>query len=208
MEHLLHSRKNAFVFILVFCISVTVYSQSFKKLSRPEKCWVVFHPCKAKKAATVTKQVQKDVDSIKQIGIIGKDNNGGALDAFKHCYWMAMLTQKIGSKNARKIGNAHEKGNYLQFKKHKLEDAILPDSISSEMDLFNNQVGIYLMGHCKNLSANTIQKKIMDELKNGKLKMIKKDAQGNFLTCDEQVIVLSEWKKKWGNPKCLIDSHF
>lgn len=178
---------------------------SFRKLSRPEKCWVLCHPFKAKRALIVTKEVQLVVDSIKKSGIVGTDNNGGNLDAFKHAYWMASVALEIGSKQALKLGKAHEKGNYLQYKKHKLEDAILPDSVSSSMDLGNNEVGVNSLGRCHfKITEKELQYLILDKLKQGELFIIKKDEQGNFLTCDGALISLKEWAGKWGIPKCLI----
>jgi len=205
---LLSHKPPKYFCILFFILAVSPgFSQSFKNLSAPEKRWALLHPVKAKKAAIITKQVQKDVDSIKQTGIIGSDNNGGTLDAFKHAYWMALLSKSIGIKNALKIGRAHEKGNYLQFKKRQQEDAILPDSVSCEMDLFNNTVGAHIYGNCKTTDNITIQKKLLVALKEGKLKVIKKDTSGAFLTCDGSIILLSEWKGKWAIPKCLISSY-
>ena len=55
---------------------------------------------------------------------------------------MARLTQGIGRRAAYSLGKAHEKGNYQTFKNRQLEDGILPDKPSSEMDLYNNQIGI------------------------------------------------------------------
>lgn len=190
---------------LFFSFSVNLFSQSsFKKLSPPEKCWAICHPFKAKKAAKVTREVQVVVDSVKRSGIIGSDNNGGNLDAFKHAYWMASVAMVIGRKQALKLGKAHEKGNYRQFKKQELEDAAMPDSISTVMDLRNNEFGVSAVDKCGKLSQINIQKKIMDGLATGKLTVIKKDEFGNFLTCDGAVISLKEWKGKWGNPKCLV----
>lgn len=193
-----------YTFFFLF-LSANLFSQaSFRKLSRPEKCWAFFHPLKAKKAAKVTREIQIVVDSVKRSGVIGADNNGGSLDAFKHGYWMASVAVAIGRKQALKLGKAHEKGNYFQFKKQELEDVALPDSISSVMDLRNNEFGVSAMGKSRNLSQLTIQKIIMDGLATGKLTIIKKDEFGNFLTCDGAVISIKDWKGKWGNPKCLI----
>jgi hypothetical protein len=203
--------KIYFFTFIFFCSFSGLFSQSafkqFKKLSRPEKCWVISHPCKAKKAMLVTKKVLAAVDSIKKEGTLGTDLNGGRLDAFKHAYWMAALALKIGSKKALKLGKAHEKGNYIEFKKHKLEDAILPDSVSSAMDLHNNENGIYELGNCKTFrSEKEVQQKIIHALENGKLRIIKKDRQGNYLYCDGTFIDTNEWAGKWNIPKCLIAS--
>ena len=192
------------IFFFLFLAANSYSQSSFKKLSRPEKCWALCHPFKAKKAAKITREVQKVVDSVKRTGIIGSDNNGGSLDAFKHAYWMASVATVIGRKQALKLGVAHEKGNYIQYKKQEMEDAAMPDSISSVMDLKNNEFGVSSVTKSKNLSQEIIQKKIMDGLATGKLTVIKKDEFGNFLTCDGAVIYLKEWKGRWGNPKCLI----
>ncbi|MGZ4034657.1 MAG: DUF6973 domain-containing protein [Bacteroidia bacterium] len=175
-------------------------------MSRPEKVWVFFHPFVSKKSFQLTKQILSEVDSIKKTGIIGTDNNGGRLDAFKHAYWMASLSNKIGSKKALKLGKAHEKGNYLQFKKHLPEDNILPDSVSSVMDLKNNEVGAAWGRGEKNTAQAKILKIILDGLNEGKLNVIKKDAAGNFLTCDGAIIIMKEWLGRWGIPKCLENS--
>src|SRR5579872_2980015 len=90
----------------------------FRKLSKPEKHWVILHPFVAKKAWRITKNVLLTVDSVKGMEELDNDINGGKLDAFKHSYWMAMLTVSIGAKKSNKLGIAHEKGNKHQFKNH------------------------------------------------------------------------------------------
>lgn len=196
--------------IIIICLGLvnTLFAQSkFSKLSSPEKHWVLAHPFVAKKAFRITKEVQQVVDSIQQLRIIGIDSNGGKLDAFKHAYWMASLTNSIGKRKAKKLGTAHEKGNFLQYKKHESEDRILPDSVSSEMDLKNNDFGISLLNNCKKLSLTDIQNKILTALQEGKLYVIKKDANGNYVTCNSELIDLKKWIGKWDVPKCLIPSN-
>jgi hypothetical protein len=91
---------------------------------------------------------------------------------------MACVTRTIGSKKALKLGRAHEKGNKLQFKKHQLEDKILPDSVSTVMDLHNNEQGA-AAAQDRQLSEAELQIKILDLLKQGKLACIrKKQARG------------------------------
>lgn len=195
------------ILLICFGLTNTIFAQSkFSKLSCPEKVWVVAHPFVAKKAFHITQDVQKIVDSIKQLKTIGVDNNGGKLDAFKHAYWMASLSSKIGKRKARKLGIAHEKGNFLQYKKHKLEDSIVPDSVSSEMDKKNNEVGISLLDNRKKTPPRIIQNEVLTALKDGKLYIIKKDEEGNFLTNDGKKIPLNEWVGKWGIPKYLVPS--
>jgi len=150
--------------------------------------------------------VQSDVDSLKRAGTIGTDLNGGRLDAFKHAYWMISLTDEIGKRRALKLGKAHEKGNYLDFKKHRLEDSILPDSVSSEMDLRNNAVGASVFGDVEIPTPQNMQRIILETIAGGLLYTIKKDAQGNYVFCNGTQIDMDRWKGKWGIPKCLISS--
>ncbi|MDF2437234.1 MAG: hypothetical protein K0Q95_1610 [Bacteroidota bacterium] len=197
--------------IIAFFYSTFSYSQSslqkFKSVSFSEKCWVIFHPFVAKKAMKKTSMVLSDVDSVKNTGTIGTDMNGGKLDAFRHAYWMATLTNSIGKHKSLKLGKAHEKGNYRTFKKHKLEDSILPDSVSCEMDLMNNKVGADLVGEKKRFGEKKdIQNIVLESLKTGKLSIIKKDKGGNYLYCDGTFIDTNVWGGKWNIPKCLISS--
>jgi hypothetical protein len=196
--------------LLFFFSSLGLFSQSnftqFKKLSRPEKCWTFTHPLIAKKAFTITKTVLADVDSLKKTGTFGTDLNGGKLDALKHSYWMAYLTVEIGRKKALRLGCAHEKGNRLEFKKHKLEDSILPDSVSSAMDFHNNLKGANAVTHCEHIGKSEVQKRITALLSSGELIIIKKDKQGNYLYCDGTFIDMNQWKGKWNIPKCLVPS--
>ena len=126
---------------------LTGYSQekaikNFRKLSCPEKWWVIGHPFVAKKALKISKEARLKTDWVKQNKLLKGEGNGDQVDAFRHTYWMALLTQNIGARKAKRLGVVHEKGNKKQFKKGKKEDGELPDKIGSDMDLFNNQVGI------------------------------------------------------------------
>ena len=98
------------IFCFIFLGCSPKLKQSLSKLSKPERKWVIFHPFKAKRAYAVSVEAQLVKDSIKRLNtVVGKDNNGGKLDAFKHSYWMARLTQDIGERAAYTLGKAHEK---------------------------------------------------------------------------------------------------
>lgn len=154
----------------------------------------------------VTSEVLSVVDTIKKSGLIGTDIAGGKMDAFKHAYWMASLSLELGKKKALALGRAHEKGNYLQYKKHTLEDSILPDSVSSEMDMRNNIVGAGFYGNCRTYRKNDVQAIILRKLNNGELSIIKKDSEGHYVYCDGTPINMSDWQGKWNIPKCLVAS--
>ena len=183
-------------------------SQSYKNVSKAEKSWTIFHPFKAKRAFLISKEAEKTKDSIAYLGIIGKDNNGGQLDAFKHSFWMASLTQKIGKNAALTLGKAHEKGNYQTFKKRQLEDGSLPDKPSSEMDLFNNVVGVRVGSQYKKASKKVIIQQLLKKLQQGELRILKKDKLGNFLDCQNNIISVDSLKHRWLTKKCLVPSNY
>ena len=175
----------------------------FSALSSPEKWWVIWHPFKAKKALDVSLKTLSITDSIKKAGLIGTDMNGGRLDAFKHTYWMVVLSKNIGPKAANSLGNAHEKGNYKTFKNGGKEDGYLPDKAASDMDLHNNKAGIHIYSQNEQEPEHVMIDLVISALYKGTLRMIKKEGS-NFLNCDGYVIDPSVLIGTWENEKCLI----
>lgn len=187
--------------------SETSICRQFKEISRPEKCWVVKHIFVAKKAWRITQFVRLQTDSIQKSYLLDGDANGGQVDAFRHAYWMAMLSQKISWRKAYRLGKAHEKGNYLDFKKHRLEEGTLPDKVSSAMDLWNNDIGIQIGKSNKNISADSLKILVINYIREGKMKMIKKNKQGEFLDINNNIIPTDSIKGKWENKKMLINTN-
>lgn len=189
------------------------YYKEYKKVSRPEKRWAVCHPFIARKAFRLTLIVRKASDSLKKTAILDGDEDGGQVDAFRHSYWMATLTQNFTSRKAYRLGKAHEKGDYIKYKKHKPEENSIPDKISSDMDLCNNlkgiEIGQSLKLKAKKLKANNIeiQKIIIDSILNGKMVVIKKNYKGEFLDKDGKIIPAESLQGKWINNKCLVPSN-
>lgn len=202
-------KKTVVVFIL-FC-SVFSYSQtdlkSFFALSAPKKNWVLFHPFKAKKSYEISMEVNRISDSITKTNLLDGDASGGQVDAFRHAYWMARLRQEIGKSAAKSLGKAHEKENYLMNKNNEKEDGIVPDKISSKMDLFNNEQGLLLTSKDRNISKNGLIFRVVNAIHLGKMKIIKKDSKGNFLTCENNTIPNEDLKGTWKNNKCLVSSN-
>lgn len=199
------------LFLLFFSLVSISNAQSrytgFFKLSAPKKFWVIFHPFKAKKAFRISEEANKVSDSIKKTNVLYKDASGGKVDAFRHAFWMARLRQELGKSAARSLGKAHERENYKTFKKRKLEDGSVPDEISSVMDLHNNEQGLALVVKDEIVSQKELIIRIIKAIKSGKMKIIKKDSKGNFLTCVGIVISPKSLKGKWKNNKCLIASN-
>lgn len=201
--------------VLFFCLCMSmaqVHAQSdwkaFKELEKSEKTWVIFHPFKAKKAYKISKEATRVADSIANTPLLDGDLVGGQVDAFRHVYWMARLRQEIGKNAANSLGKAHERDNYRQFKKGILEDGDFPDEISSEMDLYNNEIGLSLTETGESYPRKGLIYRIVNIIQAGQLKIVKKDAIGHFVSADGEVIPIDSLKGKWINEKCLVNSNF
>jgi hypothetical protein len=200
------------VLFIILSLPISLHAQStsaykkFINLSRPEKCWVLCHPFVAKKTWSITQKVLLITDSISKTTTLDGDKNGGQVDAFRHAYWMALLAENIGWRKALKLGRAHEKANYIDFKKRRLEDGTHPDKASGDMDLYNNKTGNDIAKANKNIVGNKLQSLVIAAVQAGKMKIIKKDSLGNFLDENNFIIPADSLKGKWNNGKCLISS--
>ncbi len=203
-------RRPVIILLLSF-LSISGFSQSiikrFLNLPRPEKWWVATHVFVAKKTLKISEYAKQTADSLTHDTILDGDPAGGQVDAFRHCFWMSMLTQQIGWRRAGKLGNAHEKSNYLDYKKHRNEEGILPDKISSDMDYVNNDTGIQIGLDNPELSRDSLKTLIIRKIKAGELLIIKKDKNGNYLDCDGNIIDLKKYYGIWEIPKCLVPSN-
>ena len=155
------SKNTLIILLMIYGFSLDSFAQKNKNnqrttVSYPEKRWAVFHPFIAKKSYILTKEALYVADSIKNSSTLDGDIAGGQVDAFKHAYWMALLSQHIKGRKALKLGKAHEKGNYKSFKKSIRKGfPTSNDKRSSEMDLWNNQKGIQIGLDLTGSSAET-----------------------------------------------------
>lgn len=196
-----------FIFHNNNCDSQSTYIKKFKNLPFPEKWWVITHPFVAKKALAISSEAIEVTQSMKKDTCLDGDFNGGQLDAFRHSYWMARLTQEIGWRRSKKLGNAHEKGNYKQYKKGQSEDGSLPDSAMCHMDFLNNDTGIEIGLQNKNASSEKIAETIREMILEGKLYIMYKNEKKQYLSCDGNLIDNSSIKK-WNVPKCIKPSNY
>jgi len=195
--------------ILIFMsFPIKQYAQSVKNLHSSEVWWIMTHPFIAKKSWDISKQASSIATAHISDPLMDGDYNGGMVDAFRHTLWMAMLVQEIRPEAALKLGKAHEKGNYKDFKQKILEEGKLPDSMSCEMDLRNNEVGIDLGLRNMGTDTDTLILFVRSAVRRGECWKIKKDSLGYFLNSDGEIIPESEWKGKWITPKVLVPSNY
>jgi hypothetical protein len=198
--------------LLFLLLTFPAYTQSrisaFFKLSGPEKCWTLTNLFKAGRAHRITAYVRNETAILYRKQELDTFPHGGKLDAFRHAFWMACLGTTIGEKASRKLGKAHEKGNYKAFKKGKTEDGFLQDATAVEMDLYNNEEGLRIAKENKDVAFSDLQQKIISAIREGKMKIMKRDAQGRLTDCNGKVTPLVERKKTdWKMPYCLLPSH-
>jgi len=179
---------------------------SFKKISCPEKWWVVFHPLVAKKAHRITVEARNTSKEMEADSLLDRDADGGQVDAFRHAYWMARMSQEMCPHKALTLGRAHERGNYRDFKKHRSGEEQFSDSAAGAMDLFNNKKGIETGRENKKLEAPALKMLIRKKILGGEMKIILKDADGRSLDCDRNIIDMNKYKGRWNVPRCLVNS--
>src|SRR5688572_30184107 len=191
-------RRELFT-ILIFFNCLLLQSQP-PRLSKEEKCWVALHPVAAIRIKHITSKcdvlykhsnIKPELDSFP---------NGGRDDAFRHVFYMAAYAQKIRYKKLRKLGEAHEKGNYRQFLKSQLEEGERPDSLSTVMDLKNNDLGLAIGCDFSKLTLLELERLIVYEISKGRATIMKRNKLGQYLDCDDKLINLSEYQDKWQVP--------
>jgi len=183
------------------------YLEIFRNTKFPEKWWFISHPLVAPKAIKITRLARSIAnDKITDPDLDG-DYAGGQVDAFRHALWMALLTKEIGKKKALSLGVAHEKSNKIEYKRSNLEEGIIPDLISTEMDLYNNERGAAIGEQAKFLTTEQIVELVKLAVLDGRLKKIRKNKKGEFLNDNGELIPETEWKGKWENTKVLIQTN-
>jgi hypothetical protein len=102
------------------------YYDQYQQLNPQEKSYLFRHP----QHASIIKESRRKAysETTKVIGYNGKNDNS---DAFRHCFWSAILSRDIGYYNALMFTNAHE-SDPSNPKKEKA------------MDLHNNSVGLQI----------------------------------------------------------------
>lgn len=179
---------------------------SFFQLSSAEKKWAMGHPFIAKKAWEITQRCLFVTDSLGEKGIPDRDPSGGKLDAFRHSFWMATLSEKIGVRKSLSLGRAHEKGNYRDFKRNRFEEGNIPDKVASDMDLFNNKIGTEIGLALKDTNEKQVVDSILKAISRGSMRIVFKDSLGR--SCDSSFMPIPEkdLHGRWVTPRVLVPS--
>ena len=202
-------RKYFFLFLFIIPLLGNAQNSTFKsflKLSTAEKKWAIGHLFIAKKAWVITDRCRFVTDSLGKLGIPDRDPSGGQLDAFRHSFWMATLSGKIGVRKSLSLGRAHEQGNYRDFKRNRYEEGDPPDKIASDMDLFNNKIGVGIGVELKGTNENNVIDAILKAITKGSMRIILKDSLGRSCDSTFHPIPIEDLKGKWITPRILVPS--
>ena len=175
-------------------------------LSRYERIWAIWHPFAAIKIKRINTRAAQFYNPSGLRSNLDNFSSGGKLDAFRHVYFMAAFAQKVSVKKLRKLGIAHEKANYRQFLKGEKEEGELPDSLSSVMDLFNNELGFKIGSSSKNSNYSDLKTEVIKKISNGEALIFKRNLSGQYLDCNGTILRQREQIKQWGKAGCLVRS--
>lgn len=134
-------------------VTPSLYGQ-INQLTPAEKLYILRHPQDA-----LTIKEAKEMAIAETKCRFGRNGHNDASDAFRHCYWSALLARDLGRTAALEFTTAHE-------------SSPANDPAEKAMDLYNNGVGLDIGrsgGTNQNLSAKCIA-----ALKAGRLKVIEK----------------------------------
>ncbi len=173
-------------------------------LSRYEKRWAMFHPVAAWRVKKKLPLAFSIYHQVKTDGKLDLFESGGKLDAFRHVFTMAYLSQSIPVRKLRKLGIAHEKGNYLDFKHRQTEHTELPDSLGCDMDLRNNEVGFATGKASGTSSAEELSEQVVQLIRQGGAWYLKRNSQGHYTDCEGRELDLTAYTGQWYIPKCLV----
>src|SRR5690242_10088453 len=110
--------KNSISLFLIFVLCVNL-AQAKPRTSRYEFWWALGHPFAALKVKKVYSKASKLFDQNELKVKLDVYTSGGKLDAFRHVFYFAAFAQKIKPRKVLKLGKAHERTNYLDFKRGK-----------------------------------------------------------------------------------------
>lgn len=199
--------KSKNIIVSYFLLSIVFQGFSQHEISKYEYRWAFFHPFAAKKIQNHLKEAMAICQSVKSSKLLDTVESGGTLDAFRHAYTMAYLSRYVKINKLRKLGKAHERGNKYFFYKNQREFGERADSLACVMDLRNNELGFEIGKNNKNASKDDLKSIVIEQIKAGNAWKLKKNNQNLYISCQNEPILIENYKGKWFLPKCLIKSN-
>lgn len=196
-------------YIIFTCLMMSFVATLFSQheISKYEYRWAVLHPIAAKKVQKHLMEAMDVYQEVKNAKQLDGFESGGTLDAFRHAFTMAYLARYVNVSSLRRLGQAHEKGNEYYFYKNHQEFGERADSLACVMDLRNNELGYEIGKKSKNASKEDLKNLIIEQIKQGNAWKLKKNRQNQYISCQNEPILIENYKGKWFLPKCLVKSN-
>jgi hypothetical protein len=199
--------KSKYIIAIFLCCFVARELPAQHEISKYEICWAVFHPCAAKRIKRILPEAMEVYREVKNAGTLDTNESGGTLDAFRHLFTMAFLSQKIKVRKLKKLGVAHEKGNKYHFYKDHQEFGERADSLACVMDLRNNALGFEIGSKNQLVTKEELKVLVLEQIKTGNAWYLKRNAKNEYVSCENDPIKIENYDKKWFLPKCLIKTN-
>ena len=199
--------KSKYHIIVCFIICHVGQMIAQHEISKYEYRWAIFHPFAAKKVQRYLLEAMDVYSIVKKSKQLDEFESGGTLDAFRHTFTMAYLCRFVKVNKLRKLGKAHERGNKYYFFKNHQEFGERADSLACVMDLRNNELGYEIGKNNKNVSKNDLKNIVIEQIKAGNACKLKRNGQNLYVSCQNEPILIENYKGKWFLPKCLIKSN-
>ncbi|MES2566065.1 MAG: hypothetical protein V4565_04330 [Bacteroidota bacterium] len=177
------------------------------RISKYELCWAVFHPFVALKVKNLLSEAMISYEEVRLTRVLDTNESGGKLDAFRHVFTMSFLSQKFKVRKLKKLGIAHEKGNKHLFYKNRQEFGERSDSLSCVMDLRNNDLGFVIGSSNQAVAKDSLIIIVINLIKEGNAWYLKRNAKNEYVSCENELIMMEKYQKKWFVPKCLIKTN-
>ncbi len=197
--------KYVYILIAILCFASHLFSQH--EISKYEYNWAVVHPFAAIKVQKHLGEAMEIYKEVKNAKLLDGYESGGTLDAFRHIFSMAYLSRYVNEKKLRKLGKAHERGNEYFFFKNQQEFGERADSLACVMDLRNNELGFEIGKINKNVTKDDLKNIVIEQIKAGNAHKLKKNSRNLYVSCQNEPILIENYKGKWFIPKCLIKSN-
>ena len=124
------------------------------------------------------RSAKEAIDKTNQLFKTLKERYNGKGDAFRHAYWNALSSKRIGSGITEALTRKHENQSPSYAFSHK----------ETKMDLFNNRVGRQIADQG---SKNLVQD-VLNALSNGQLRYITHQANSGRATFKSKVVPTNE----------------
>ncbi len=197
-------KSTLFIFIC-FCCCFKLQLVSQHLLSKYERNWMLVHPFLSAKIYKHLKETNVIYKEVKLNKVLADTiDSGGKLDAFRHTFTMAYLSRYVSFNKLRTLGQLHEKGNKYNFLKNYTEYGERADSLACEMDLRNNELGFTIGVNQKELTISQLKNYVLAQITQGNAWYFKKNSDNNYVSCQNAIININDYKNVWYIPKCLI----